>query len=143
MNVKGLKKIAGETKKLKGFYSGEYLQLNYNKKTGEAWTDYFCSLGQNSWKEYNDSDIINCGNISEKKTMKEIAEIIHEAILKDLYHRLEMAKATAKAAREIEDFGTALEQDAIADDIRLSIREEKAKEDHTRKDFFAGIHKAL
>lgn len=80
LNIKGLKKIAGETKDLKGFYSGEYLQLNYNKKTGEAWTDYFCSLGQNSWKEYHNSDIINCGNISEKKTMQEIKEMIHVAL---------------------------------------------------------------
>lgn len=80
LKVKGLKKIAGETKNLKGFYSCEYLQLNYNKKTGEAWTDYLCSLGQNSWKEYNDSDIINCGNISEKKTMEEIKEMIHAAL---------------------------------------------------------------
>lgn len=45
LNIKGLKKIAGETKIIKGFYSGEYLQLNYNKKTGEAWTDYFYNLG--------------------------------------------------------------------------------------------------
>lgn len=36
LNIKGLKKIAGETKNLKGFCSGEYLQLNYNKKSGEA-----------------------------------------------------------------------------------------------------------
>lgn len=85
LKVKGLKKIAGETKNLKGFYSGEYLQLNYNKKTGEAWTDFFCNLGQNSWKDYNDSDIIKCGNISEKKTMKEIKEMIHFA----LYERYE------------------------------------------------------
>ena len=69
--------------------------------------------------------------------------MIHDAVLKDLYKRLDAAKATAAAARLERDYSTALAQDAIADDIRLSIRMEKAKEDHTRQDFFAGIHKAL
>lgn len=143
MKIKGLKKIAGESKKLTGFYSPEYLQLNYNTNTGEAWTDYYYSIGHNSWTEYNEPDIITCGIITEPKTQKEISGMIHDAILKDLYRRLEAAKATANEARAIKDYGTALEQDAIADDIRLSIRMEKAKEDHTRQDFFAGIHKAL
>lgn len=36
LKIKGLKKIADETKSLCGYYSGLYLQLNYNMETGEA-----------------------------------------------------------------------------------------------------------
>lgn len=142
MKIKGLKKIAGESKHI-GKYDPEYLQLNYDKTTGEAWADYHYSIGGNSWTEYHDTNILNCGNIEEPATMKEIAEMIHDAVLKDLYKRLDAAKATAAAARLEKDYSTALAQDALADDIRLYIREEKAKEDHTRQVFLAGIQKAL
>ena len=81
LKIKGIKKIAGESKALCDFYAGRYLQLNYNKKTGKAWTDYFCSLGQNSWKEYHDKNIINCGNITEQVTMAQIREMIEMAIM--------------------------------------------------------------
>ena len=84
MKIKGLKKIAGESKKLSGFYSPEYLQLNYNKTTGEAWTNHHYSIGHNSWTEYTEPDVIACGNITEPKTQKELAAMIHEAILKAL-----------------------------------------------------------
>ena len=81
LKIKGLKKIAGETKGLKGYYSGEYLQLNYDAKTGEAWTDYHYSLGQNSWCQYHDKNILRCGNISRPKTMKEIRVMIEQKML--------------------------------------------------------------
>ncbi len=76
MKIKGLKRIAGESKKLSGYYAPEYLQLNYNTTTGEAWTDYHYSIGHNSWTEYNEPEILNCGNITEPKTQKELAEMI-------------------------------------------------------------------
>ena len=76
MKITGLKKIAGESKTLSGFYSGEYLQINYNKKTGETWSDHFVDLGH-SWKTtYHDPDIIHCGVIYEHVTMKDIREKI-------------------------------------------------------------------
>lgn len=80
LKIKGLKKIAGESKGLEGYYSGYYLQLNYDKETGEAWTDEHVSFGQNSWTEYKDSSIINCGNISEPMTMKEIRAMIERKV---------------------------------------------------------------
>lgn len=76
LKIKGLKKIAGESKNLEGPYSDQYLQLNYDQETGEAWTDLHASFGQNSWTEYHDTNIINCGNISQPMTMKEIKEMI-------------------------------------------------------------------
>lgn len=80
LKIKGIKKIAGESKNLGGYYSGEYLQLNYDTKTGEAWTDYHTSFGQNSWTEYNNSTIINCGNICNPITMEEIREMIKDKL---------------------------------------------------------------
>lgn len=79
MKIKGLKKIAGESKQI-GKYDPEYLQLNYDKTTGEAWTDYHYSIGHNSWTEYHEPGIITCGNITEPKTMREIREMIENAI---------------------------------------------------------------
>jgi len=80
MTIKGLKQIAGESKGLNG--RGQYLQINYNRETEEAWADYFVSLGENSWKVYDSEDVVVCGNISEPKTMSEIRSIIEDAVRK-------------------------------------------------------------
>lgn len=80
LKIKGIKKISGETRALNGYHSGQYLQVNYDRKSGEAWTDFHCSLGQNSWREYSDSNIISCGNLSEPATMAEIREMIERAV---------------------------------------------------------------
>lgn len=79
MKIKGLKKISGESKKLNGFYNPEYLQLNYNTATGEAWTDFHYSIGHNSWTKYDEPTIINCGTIHRPTTMKELAQMIEDA----------------------------------------------------------------
>ena len=85
VNTYGLKmvdlsKTAGETRNLRGYYTGVYHQLNYNTATGEIWTDYHYSIGQNTWSQYNDADIINIGNICNPTTMQGIADMIHNAI---------------------------------------------------------------
>lgn len=78
MTIKGLKKIAGESKGLNG--RGQYLQINYNRETEEAWADYFVSLGKNSWKVYDSEDVVVCGIISEPRTMSEIRSMIEDAV---------------------------------------------------------------
>lgn len=82
MKIKGLKKIAGESKNLTGYYSPEYLQINFDRKTGEAWSNYHYSIGGNSWTQYHESGIVNCGTIHEPKTMREIREMIESAIMR-------------------------------------------------------------
>lgn len=74
LKIKGLKKIAGESKCLNGF---GFLQVNYDIKTGEAWTDMH--VGQ-SWTQYKDENIITCGHLYERATMKEIREMIEDAV---------------------------------------------------------------
>ena len=72
----GLKAAAGSTKDLTGFYSPEYVELFYDRSTGEVWTKYQYSLGQNSWTEYHSSDVLKIANISEPMTMQAIADMI-------------------------------------------------------------------
>lgn len=79
----GLRKIAGETKSLRGFYSGEYLQLFYNTSNGRTWTIYKYNLGHNSDTVYDDSNIIPICNLTDPHTMQEIANLIH----RELYNR--------------------------------------------------------
>lgn len=73
MTIKGIKKIASESKHLA---VGCYLQVNYDVRTHEVWTNYLCGFGNNSWVEYHDENVINCGNIHHPMTMKEIKEMI-------------------------------------------------------------------
>ncbi len=78
LKIVGLKKVAGESKHLK-CWKGEYLQVNYDKNSGKIWTDFFCSFNK-SWKEYHDSNVINCGNIYEKVTMQDVRKIVENAV---------------------------------------------------------------
>lgn len=80
LKMHGLRKVAGETKSLSGPYSPEYLQLNYDRSTGEVWTDFFSSIGHNNWTEYHDENVFNCGNLCSPYTMQELADIIHFAV---------------------------------------------------------------
>lgn len=75
----GLKAASGDTKNY-GYYSGSYVQINYDVSTGDVWADYHYSLGQNSWTEYHDSDVITVCNTSRHMTMQEIADAIVDAI---------------------------------------------------------------
>lgn len=76
IKMKGLRKACGETKGLSGYYSGEYIELFYDRNTGEVWTVYQYSLGQNTWTVYHDKNIIHIANISKPKTMQELANLI-------------------------------------------------------------------
>lgn len=77
-NIKmaGLKKASGDTKGLSGYYSGEYAELFFDRATGEVWTNYQYSLGQNSWTEYDKKDVVKVCNLSEPTTMQQIADLI-------------------------------------------------------------------
>ena len=78
IKMTGLKKAAGMTKGLNGYYSGEYIQVSYDTATGQVLTDYHYSLGQNSWTQYHDPDIIAIGNLSEPTTMHDIRAMISD-----------------------------------------------------------------
>lgn len=78
--MKGLKKVSGETKGLKGVHSPEYLQLHYDRKEDYAFAEYFYDIGHGSRSIYESKDIISCGFITDPMTMKEIEDRINETI---------------------------------------------------------------
>lgn len=63
MKLKGLKKAIGDFQRANagGYCSATYGELMLDTATGDIWTDWFNSLGHNSWKEYHDEAIINLG----------------------------------------------------------------------------------
>lgn len=80
LKMVGIRFIAGKTKRLQGYYADYYLQLFYNRSTGEAWADEHVSFGHNSWTVYHDPDIVNCGFLTSPHTMQQIADRIRAAV---------------------------------------------------------------
>ena len=76
--IKGVKKIASESRKLKR----GYLQVNCCD-TGDdtiAWCDYHSGICGKSWTVHERGDVINCGFINSPTSMAEIQEMIERAI---------------------------------------------------------------
>lgn len=93
--IKGLKTASGYTEDY-GSYSGRYVEIFYDRSTGEVWGNFQCSLGQNSWSEYNDTDIVKICNTSRHMTMQEIADEIRRVLREsDLYTRRMEAEGIA------------------------------------------------
>jgi hypothetical protein len=78
MAIKGIKKVVGESKTLKGCYDAAYLQINYDISKNKVWSDYHYDLGHSWHTYYNDDNILECGNICEPITMKQLENMIQE-----------------------------------------------------------------
>ncbi len=81
MKITGLRKAVSEYNRYNadGYYSPEYGELMFDTETGELWTDYFYSLGHNTWKEYHDPAVINIGRaIDDYITMESVKRYIAE-----------------------------------------------------------------
>ena len=79
LKITGIKKVAGESKSLRGPYSSIYLQLNYDRETGEVWTDEFVDSNYSFRHIYHNENIINCGIICDPVRMNEIREMVEQA----------------------------------------------------------------
>ena len=77
--MNGLKKASGYTENY-GFDTGNYVELFYDKCTGDVWGVFQCSIGQNNWTVYNDPDVIKVCNTSRHMTMQEIADCIRDRL---------------------------------------------------------------
>lgn len=77
MKLTGIRKVCSDSKHLG---ANCYLQVNVDLTTGEVWSNYHCSIGQNWWTNYASEDIINCGNISRPTKMQEIRQMVEDAI---------------------------------------------------------------
>lgn len=79
MKLTGIKNVVTEARNNLG--RNNYLQVNVDTSTGRVWSDLHCSIGQNSWSEYVDKDVLNCGNISNPNvTMGEIKAMVERKI---------------------------------------------------------------
>ena len=79
LTIKGLKKASGYTEDY-GYYSGRYVEIFYDRSTGEVWGNFQISLGQNSWTEYHDPAVVKICNTSRHMTMQEIADEIQRVL---------------------------------------------------------------
>lgn len=79
LNIKGLKKVSGETENYR-CYSPAYNEIFYNMESGELWSKYQYSLGQNWWTQYDDGNIIKVCNTQKHLTMQELADRVAEAV---------------------------------------------------------------
>lgn len=80
MTMRGLRKAAGETKGLRGYYGGGYVQISYDTGTGDVLTDYHYSIGNSWWTQYHDQAIITVCNARRQMTMQQIADAIARAV---------------------------------------------------------------
>lgn len=84
MKIKGLKKAVGEYNRSNsnGFYSPFYGELMFDTSDGEIWTDVFCSIGHNEWKEYHSDSIVNLGRMMKEYSlpvnMKTVRRFVEE-----------------------------------------------------------------
>lgn len=80
LKIIGLRKASGNTEDY-GYYSGQYNEVFYDRATGEVWTKYQYSLGQNSWTVYDNPDVVKICNTSRHMTMQELADAIYGAVV--------------------------------------------------------------
>ena len=77
----GVRNIVTEARNNLGTNNTLYLQINVDKSTGTVWSDLHCSIGQNSWNVYSDSDIITVCNISDSSiTMADLKAMVERKI---------------------------------------------------------------
>ena len=78
LKMKGLRKISGESKVLKGgAYSTHCFEIFYDMSSGEAY--YEEHIG-NGCCVCNNADVITCGRIYSPCTMQELADLIYREV---------------------------------------------------------------
>lgn len=85
LKIKGLRKASGETCNY-GECSGMYDEIFYDRATGEVWTVFQCSLGQQWWTRYHDENVLKVGNTQRHMTMQEIADAVYEAVAESTHY---------------------------------------------------------
>ena len=78
LKMNGIKKAAGETKDLRGFYARSYVQISYDVNSGEVLAKYHDSA--NSFMRYDEPGIIHVMNAHNPISMQYIADMIDNAM---------------------------------------------------------------
>lgn len=72
---------ASDTTKGLGSRTGEYVEIFYDKSTGDAWCKYHWD--REEWTVYHDSDVIKVGIATRYKTQQQIADMIASTLTED------------------------------------------------------------
>lgn len=79
LKMHGLRAASGDTENY-GYYSGQYVQVSYDRSTGDVLTNYHYSIGHNWWTQYHDPAIITVAMASNHMTMQQIADAIADKL---------------------------------------------------------------
>lgn len=80
INLETLANASDSTKGL-GSRTGEYMEIFYDKSTGDAWCKYHWD--REEWTVYHDDDVIKVGLANRFKTPQQIADMIDKTLTED------------------------------------------------------------
>ena len=80
INQETLANASNSTKGL-GSRTGEYVEIFYDKSTGDAWCKYHWD--REEWTVYKDSDVVKVGIATRYKTPQQIADMIASTLTDD------------------------------------------------------------
>lgn len=80
INWETLTNASDATKGL-GFRTGEYVEIFYDKSTGDTWCKYHWD--REEWTVYHDSDAVKVGIATRYKTPQQIADMIDNTLTED------------------------------------------------------------
>lgn len=80
INQETLANASNATKGL-GSRTGEYVEIFYDKSTGDAWCKYHWD--REEWTVYQDSDVVKVGIATRYKTPQQIADMIGNTLTED------------------------------------------------------------
>ena len=94
INMETLVNASNSTKGL-GSRTGEYMEIFYDKSTGDVWCKYHWD--REEWTVYHDDDVIKVGLAIRFKAPQQIADMIDNTLTED--ERIERENAAYLAGR--------------------------------------------
>ena len=82
IKIRNIRKVSGETCTC---YRG-YVQISYDRATGELLSDYHYNGPVESWTEYNDPDVITICNTRRHMTMQQLADAVLDRLAEEAAH---------------------------------------------------------
>lgn len=80
INLETLANASDSTKDL-GSRTGEYMEIFYDKSTGDVWGKYHWD--REEWTVYHDEDVTKVGLATRYKTQQQIADMIDNTLTED------------------------------------------------------------
>ena len=96
INMETLANASNSTKGL-GSRTGEYMEIFYDKSTGDVWCKYHWD--REEWTVYHDDDVIKVGLAIRSKSPQQIADMIASTLTEDEQTERENAAYLAGGTR--------------------------------------------